>query len=70
MGLNLSINRVVFNGLEKLQMLESGEMVNDVLTVSQALQIGGRAGRYGTAFEEGEVSQWKNFCGEDKCSWS
>lgn len=31
----------------------------DVLTPSQALQIAGRAGRYGTHFENGEVTTYR-----------
>lgn len=43
-------------------MNEKGEKDIEVLTTSQALQIAGRAGRYGTQYEEGEVT---TFRGED-----
>lgn len=41
---------------------EKGEKDIEVLTTSQALQIAGRAGRFGTQYEEGEVT---TFRGED-----
>nr|XP_020663644.1 ATP-dependent RNA helicase SUPV3L1, mitochondrial [Pogona vitticeps] len=56
MGLNLSIKRIIFNSLVKPSVNEKGEKEIDTITTSQALQISGRAGRYGTMFEEGEVT--------------
>ncbi|XP_054766320.2 ATP-dependent RNA helicase SUPV3L1, mitochondrial-like isoform X2 [Lytechinus pictus] len=56
MGLNLSIKRVIFNSLIRPYINEKGEKEMDRLTTSQALQIAGRAGRYGTQFEEGEAT--------------
>ena len=48
MGLNLNIRRVVFYSMSKLQLTESGEKTMDMISVSQALQIAGRGGRFGT----------------------
>ena len=45
MGLNLNIRRIIFNSVTKIQLNESGEKEMDVISVSQALQIAGRAGR-------------------------
>jgi ATP-dependent RNA helicase SUPV3L1/SUV3 len=45
MGLNLNIRRVIFNSLTKVQLTENGEKEMDIISVSQALQIAGRAGR-------------------------
>ncbi|XP_071440725.1 ATP-dependent RNA helicase SUV3 homolog, mitochondrial [Hetaerina americana] len=59
MGLNLSIRRVIFYSLMKPYVNEKGEKEMDVLSVSQALQIAGRAGRYGTQFEKGCVTTFK-----------
>ncbi|CAF1155963.1 unnamed protein product [Didymodactylos carnosus] len=59
MGLNLSIKRVIFFSIVKPQMNEKGEKEKDSITTSQALQIGGRAGRYGTAFSDGEVTTFR-----------
>ncbi|KAL1137981.1 hypothetical protein AAG570_009676 [Ranatra chinensis] len=59
MGLNLSIRRVVFYSLMKPVINEKGEKEIDVISVSQALQIAGRAGRYGTQFEKGYVTTFK-----------
>ncbi|XP_038045305.1 ATP-dependent RNA helicase SUPV3L1, mitochondrial-like [Patiria miniata] len=56
MGLNLSIKRVIFNSLIRPIINEKGEKEMDRLSTSQALQIAGRAGRFGTQFEEGEVT--------------
>ncbi|XP_014242250.1 ATP-dependent RNA helicase SUV3 homolog, mitochondrial [Cimex lectularius] len=60
MGLNLSIRRVIFYSLVKPIMNEKGEKELDVITISQALQIAGRAGRYGTKFEKGFVTTFKS----------
>uniref|UniRef100_A0A0A9Y4T4 ATP-dependent RNA helicase SUV3 homolog, mitochondrial n=2 Tax=Lygus hesperus TaxID=30085 RepID=A0A0A9Y4T4_LYGHE len=59
MGLNLSIKRIVFYSLIKPIMNEKGEKELDVITVSQALQIAGRAGRFNTHFDKGSVTTFK-----------
>ncbi|XP_067909410.1 ATP-dependent RNA helicase SUPV3L1, mitochondrial isoform X3 [Heterodontus francisci] len=56
MGLNLSIKRIIFNSLVKPSINEKGEKEMDRITTSQALQIAGRAGRFNSAFQEGEVT--------------
>ena len=35
---------------------EKGDVEMDLISTSQALQIGGRAGRYNTLYENGEVT--------------
>lgn len=50
MGLNLSIQRIVFSALEKFDGKERRPLFS-----SEIKQIGGRAGRYNSKFEEGEV---------------
>ncbi|XP_066149573.1 ATP-dependent RNA helicase SUV3 homolog, mitochondrial [Euwallacea fornicatus] len=59
MGLNLSIRRIIFYSLIKPTMNDKGEKEMDTISVSQALQIAGRAGRYGTQWEEGFVTTFK-----------
>ncbi|KAF7272847.1 hypothetical protein GWI33_014411 [Rhynchophorus ferrugineus] len=59
MGLNLSIRRVIFYSLIKPIMNEKGEKEMDTISVSSALQIAGRAGRYGTQWEQGFVTTFK-----------
>lgn len=59
MGLNLNIRRMIFYGVTKIQLSENGEKEVDLLTVSQALQIAGRAGRYGTQWDTGYVTTFK-----------
>ncbi|KAL3268936.1 hypothetical protein HHI36_008023 [Cryptolaemus montrouzieri] len=59
MGLNLSIRRIIFYSLIKPTMNDKGEKEMDTLSVSSALQIAGRAGRYGTQWEEGRVTTFK-----------
>lgn len=59
MGLNLSIRRIIFYSLIKPTMNEKGEKEIDTISISQALQIAGRAGRYGTQFEKGFVTTYK-----------
>lgn len=59
MGLNLSIRRIIFYSLIKPMMNEKGEKEMDLISVSQALQIAGRAGRYGTQWEQGFVTTMK-----------
>ncbi|XP_023684817.1 ATP-dependent RNA helicase SUPV3L1, mitochondrial isoform X2 [Paramormyrops kingsleyae] len=56
MGLNLSIRRIIFNSLLKPSVNEKGEKDMDTISTSQALQIAGRAGRFSSAFQEGEVT--------------
>ncbi|KAJ2504861.1 RNA helicase [Coemansia sp. RSA 2052] len=51
MGINLTINRVVFTGLSKWD----GDMVRPI-SVSQTRQIGGRAGRYNSGVDGGVVT--------------
>nr|CAG4646846.1 EOG090X01V1 [Megafenestra aurita]SVE92244.1 EOG090X01V1 [Megafenestra aurita] len=60
MGLNLNIGRVIFNSLIKPTVNEKGEKEMDTISTSQALQIAGRAGRYGTQFPIGYVTTLKN----------
>ena len=45
MGLNLNIRRIIFYSLNKLHLLEDGNKEMKVISVSQALQIAGRAGK-------------------------
>ncbi|XP_077451184.1 ATP-dependent RNA helicase SUPV3L1, mitochondrial [Stigmatopora argus] len=56
MGLNLSIKRIIFNSLVKPNVNEKGEKHMETLSTSQALQIAGRAGRFSSKFNEGEVT--------------
>ncbi|CAH1404433.1 unnamed protein product [Nezara viridula] len=60
MGLNLSIGRVIFYSLVKPTTNEKGEKEIDIISISQALQIAGRAGRFGTQFEKGYVTTFKS----------
>jgi len=60
MGLNLNIRRVIFNTVTKIQLTEDGNKENDLISVSQALQIAGRAGRYGTKWDTGYVTTFKH----------
>ena len=50
LGLNLSINRVIFSSLRKFDGVEERE-----LTAAEIKQIGGRAGRFGVVKGAGEV---------------
>ncbi|KAJ3021812.1 hypothetical protein HKX48_007695 [Thoreauomyces humboldtii] len=50
MGLNLNIGRMIFERVEKWD----GQNTKP-LSISQVKQIGGRAGRFGTEFDKGEV---------------
>lgn len=59
MGLNLSIKRVIFQSIEKVHIDEKGNMSKGIISVSQALQIAGRAGRYNTEYETGYVTTMK-----------
>uniref|UniRef100_A0A8C4WXF2 ATP-dependent RNA helicase SUPV3L1, mitochondrial n=1 Tax=Eptatretus burgeri TaxID=7764 RepID=A0A8C4WXF2_EPTBU len=56
MGLNLSIRRMIFNSITKPFVNEKGEKEVDYISTSQALQIAGRAGRFSSAFNHGEVT--------------
>ncbi|KAF7991407.1 hypothetical protein HCN44_002969 [Aphidius gifuensis] len=59
MGLNLHIRRVIFYSMIKPTVNEKGEKEMDKISVSSALQIAGRAGRYGTQWEKGYVTTFK-----------
>ncbi|XP_037282559.2 suv3 RNA helicase [Rhipicephalus microplus] len=59
MGLNLSIGRVIFYSLVKPSLNERGERQMDTISTSQALQIAGRAGRYGSRYEVGRATTMK-----------
>ncbi|KAM7360973.1 suv3 RNA helicase [Cochliomyia hominivorax] len=59
MGLNLSIRRIIFYSLVKPTMNEKGEREIDTISVSSALQIAGRAGRFRTQWEQGFVTTYK-----------
>lgn len=56
MGLNLSIKRIIFNSLVKPSVNEKGEKQMETISTSQALQIAGRAGRFSSVFNEGQVT--------------
>ncbi|KAM9860638.1 ATP-dependent RNA helicase SUPV3L1, mitochondrial [Aulostomus maculatus] len=56
MGLNLSIKRIIFNRLVKPNVNEKGEKQMETISTSQALQIAGRAGRFSSKFQKGEVT--------------
>lgn len=60
MGLNLSIRRIIFYSLIKPIFNNKNEKTLDVIPVSQALQIAGRAGRYNTQYSEGYVTTFKS----------
>lgn len=59
MGLNLSIRRIIFYSLIKPTFNKKNEKTLDVIPVSQALQIAGRAGRFNTQYPEGFVTSYK-----------
>ncbi|XP_076762122.1 suv3 RNA helicase [Xylocopa sonorina] len=59
MGLNLHIRRIIFYSLSQPTVNEKGEMEVDTISVSAALQIAGRAGRYGTQWSKGYVTTYK-----------
>ncbi|XP_052773978.1 ATP-dependent RNA helicase SUPV3L1, mitochondrial-like isoform X2 [Mya arenaria] len=58
MGLNLSIKRIIFYSVTKIGLRHDGLKTNMPLTTSQALQIAGRAGRFKTRFQDGEVTTY------------
>ncbi|KAH0950142.1 hypothetical protein HN011_000369 [Eciton burchellii] len=59
MGLNLHIRRIIFYSLIQPTINEKGEKEMDIISVSSALQIAGRAGRYGTVWDTGYVTTYK-----------
>ncbi|XP_051159009.1 ATP-dependent RNA helicase SUV3 homolog, mitochondrial [Leptopilina boulardi] len=59
MGLNLHIRRVIFYSLVKPSVNDKGEKEMDIINVSSALQIGGRAGRFGTQWNTGYVTTYR-----------
>jgi ATP-dependent RNA helicase SUPV3L1/SUV3 len=60
MGLNFNIKRIIFNSLIKpVHIEESSKITMDYISVSQALQISGRAGRFNSPFKTGEVTAFK-----------
>ncbi|XP_043468834.1 ATP-dependent RNA helicase SUV3 homolog, mitochondrial isoform X2 [Leptopilina heterotoma] len=59
MGLNLHIRRIIFYSMVKPTVNGKGEKEMDVISVSSALQIAGRAGRFGTQWETGYVTTFK-----------
>ncbi|KAH8295033.1 hypothetical protein KR018_006286 [Drosophila ironensis] len=59
MGLNLSIRRIIFYSMMKPTMNDRGEREIDTISVSSALQIAGRAGRFRTQWEHGYVTAFK-----------
>ncbi|XP_012343051.2 ATP-dependent RNA helicase SUV3 homolog, mitochondrial [Apis florea] len=60
MGLNLHIRRIIFYSLVQPTINEKGEIDIDTISVSSALQIAGRAGRYGTQWSKGFVTTYKS----------
>ncbi|XP_050723777.1 ATP-dependent RNA helicase SUV3 homolog, mitochondrial-like [Eriocheir sinensis] len=60
MGLNLSIRRIIFYSLIRPNINEKGEIEMETISVSSALQIAGRAGRYGTQWDHGYVTTMKS----------
>ncbi|XP_023245012.1 ATP-dependent RNA helicase SUV3 homolog, mitochondrial [Copidosoma floridanum] len=59
MGLNLHIRRIIFYSLIKPAVNDRGEREMNTISVSSALQIAGRAGRYGTQWGKGYVTTFK-----------
>uniref|UniRef100_A0A915HX02 ATP-dependent RNA helicase SUV3 homolog, mitochondrial n=1 Tax=Romanomermis culicivorax TaxID=13658 RepID=A0A915HX02_ROMCU len=59
MGLNLSIKRIIFWTLQKPNLTEEGEREIEILSPSTALQIAGRAGRFGAGHQSGEVTTFR-----------
>jgi ATP-dependent RNA helicase SUPV3L1/SUV3 len=59
MGLNLNIRRLIFYSMTKMQLTEDGDKEISTISVSQALQIAGRAGRFNTQWETGYVTTFK-----------
>ncbi|XP_045488047.1 ATP-dependent RNA helicase SUV3 homolog, mitochondrial [Pieris rapae] len=59
LGINLSIRRIIFYSLIKPIVKDDGDKEMDVISISQALQIAGRAGRYGSVWETGFVTTYR-----------
>ncbi|CAK9800924.1 ATP-dependent RNA helicase SUV3 homolog, mitochondrial [Anthophora quadrimaculata] len=59
MGLNLHIRRIIFYSLSQPILDQRGEMGIGTISVSSALQIAGRAGRYGKQWDTGFVTTYK-----------
>ncbi|KAG6798484.1 ATP-dependent RNA helicase SUV3, mitochondrial [Apis mellifera caucasica] len=59
MGLNLHIRRIIFYSLIQPTINKKGEIDISTISVSTALQIAGRAGRYGTQWSKGFVTTYK-----------
>lgn len=59
MGLNLHIRRIIFYSMSKSGRNSRGEMIFDRISTSAAKQIAGRAGRFGTQWENGFVTTLK-----------
>lgn len=59
LGINLSIRRIIFYSLIKPVIKQDGDKEMDVISISQALQIAGRAGRYGSTWETGYVTTFR-----------
>ena len=51
---------MIFYTLVKPFINENGEKEMDIIQPSTALQIAGRAGRYASQFDEGEVTTFKS----------
>lgn len=51
---------MIFYSLIKPTMNDKGEKEMDLISVSQALQIGGRAGRYNTQYETVSINRISN----------
>lgn len=54
-----SIRRIIFYSLIKPSINEKGKKEISTISVSSALQIAGRAGRFGTQWEQGYVTTFK-----------
>ena len=59
MGLNLHIRRIIFYSLCQPTVNQKGEKEIDTISVSSALQIAGRAGRYLTQWPHGFVTTFR-----------
>ncbi|XP_078037034.1 suv3 RNA helicase isoform X4 [Augochlora pura] len=60
MGLNLHIRRVIFYSVCQPTVNEKGDKEMDIISVSSALQIAGRAGRFNTQWQCGYVTTYKS----------
>ncbi|XP_054009082.1 ATP-dependent RNA helicase SUV3 homolog, mitochondrial [Hylaeus anthracinus] len=60
MGLNLHIRRIIFYSVFQPIVNEKGEKEIDTISVSTALQIAGRAGRYQTQWTTGYVTTFRS----------